>query len=276
VMALSKDGQLLRTGPSLGAPVATGDVVSLLSGPAAGQWRRVAQVLDPTTVLLDRSMPKESDTISISQGFISETFEGNRIDIRGGRQSTSFNLPGNHFGVRVADNHLLGNGWGWRMWSYPTEHPSIWGWSHMPFMGAVFERNILEDCAIAGEVGVLHGSPIKTNKGRTYMSAELRDNVVRWSEPFLAQWARSGAKEPPAGLVLGYLPSADADELIVTASGNALDAPRGYRDLPALVVNGARLNSQRVVDRKFKLPAPKASGGDGRRDARSGGRSPIR
>ncbi len=276
VLAASADGRVVRIGRPLWTEVQVGDGVAILTGPAAGQWRRVVQVLDPTTVLLDRSVPKESDTISISQGFISETFEGNRIDIRGGRQSTCFNLPGNHFGTRVADNHLLGNGWGWRMWSYPTEHPSIWGWSHMPFMGAVFERNILEDCVIAGEVGVLHGAPIKTNKGRTYMSAELRDNVVRWSEPFLAQWARSGAKEPPTGLVLGYRPSADPDELIVTASGNALDAPRGYRDLTALVVNGARLNSQRVVDRKFKLPAPKASGGDGRRDARSGGRSPIR
>ena len=83
-------------------------------------------------------------------------------------------------------------------------------------------------------------------------------------------------RSPPPGLVVGYRPSADPDELIVTAGGNALDAPRGYRDLAGMVVNGARLNSQRVVDRKFKLPAPKASGGEGRRDARTGGGRSVR
>ena len=41
VMGLSKDGRLVRTGPSLGEPVRPGDVVSLLTGPAAGGWRRV-------------------------------------------------------------------------------------------------------------------------------------------------------------------------------------------------------------------------------------------
>jgi hypothetical protein len=58
--------------------------------------------------------------------------------------------------------------------------------------------------------------------------------------------------------------------LMVTAGGNALDAPRGYREVPGLVVNAASFNSQRVVDRKYKLPALKASAGDGRREARSG------
>ena len=102
------------------------------------------------------------------------------------------------------------------MTAYPTEHPLIWGWSHVPFMGGVFEGNILEDCEQGGIVGVEHGRSIKTNKGRTYMSVELRDNVVRWTEPFLAQMARAGTKEPLAGLIVGYRPSADPDELIVS------------------------------------------------------------
>ena len=60
-----------------------------------------------------QAIPHGTDTVSISQGFVAEVFEGNRIDIRGGRRSDCFVLPGNHFGTRVADNHLLGGGWRW-------------------------------------------------------------------------------------------------------------------------------------------------------------------
>jgi hypothetical protein len=269
VLATSADGKVLRIGRPQWSEVQPGDVVAILGGPAVGQWRRVSHVLDPSTYLLDQALPKESDAVSICQGYVSEVFEGNRIDIRGGRRSASFILPGNHFGTRVVDNHLLGGGWAWRMMAYPTEHPSIWGWSHVPFMGGVFERNILEDCEQGGEVGVEHTVAIKTNKGRTYMTVELRDNVVRWTAPFLAQWERAGAKEPPAGLTVGYRPSADPSELVVAAGGNSLDAPPGYREMPGLVVHAARFNSQRVVDRRYKLPAAKGSEGGSRREARS-------
>ena len=98
VMALSKDGRLLRTGPSLGAPVATGDVVSLLDGPAAGQWRRVVQAIDSTAYLVDAAIPPSTEAVSISTGFVGQTYERNRIDVRGGRRSTPLVLPGNHFG----------------------------------------------------------------------------------------------------------------------------------------------------------------------------------
>jgi len=74
-----------------------------------------------------------------------------------------------------------------------------------------------------------------------------------------------GAKDPLPGLVLGYRPSADPSELVVSASGNSLDAPAGHRDLPGLIVHAARLNEQKVVERQYKLPAPKGSVGVGRR-----------
>jgi hypothetical protein len=276
VLAASADGKVLRIGPPLGSELQPGDVVAILNGPAAGEWRRVLHVLDPTAVLIDKAVPKGSDVVSVCPGFVSEVFAGNRIDIRGGRRSDSFVLAGNHFGTRVVDNHLLGGGLAWRMMACPTEQPMIWGWSHAPYMGGVVERNVLEDTEQGGVVGVEHSVHIKTNKGRTYMTVDLRDNIVRWSEPYLAQRLRAGAKEPLPGLTVGYRPSADPSELVVAAAGNSLDAPPAYREVPGLVVHAARFNEQKVVERRFKLPASKASVGVGRREQRPADPRPIR
>ena len=194
VLASSADGKLVRVGRPQGGDVHAGDAVAILNGPGAGQWRRVLHVLDPTTYLLDKALPKDSDAVSICQGFVSQVFEGNRIDLRGGRRSDAFVLPGNHFGTRIVGNHLVGGGLAWRMTAYPTESPGIWGWSHVTFMGGVVERNVLEDTEQGGVVGVEHTVAIKSNKGRSYMSMQLRDNVVRWTEPFVSGRAARGRK----------------------------------------------------------------------------------
>ena len=75
---------------------------------------------------------------------------------------------------------------------------------------------------------------------------------------------------------MGYRPSADPYELLVTASGNGLEAPARYRDAPALVVHAAAFNAQKVVERKYKLPAARGSADAGRREAHSGGSPPVR
>jgi hypothetical protein len=271
VMALSKDARVLRIGRAQGPAIRAGDIIALLNGPAAGQWRRVAQVIDPATLLVDAAIPAGTETVSVTTGFVSEVFEGNRIDLRGGRRSDSFVLAGNHFGTRVANNHLLGGGLAFRMMAYPTENPMMWGWSHAPVLGAVIEGNILEDCEQGGIVGVEHSPAIKTNKGRTYMSVALRQNVVRWTAPFLARMARSDAKEPLAGLTIGYRPSHDPGELVVSSESNALDAPRGYDDAPALLIHAAQYNAQRVVNRRSKLAAAGSGAQPGRRASTAGG-----
>ena len=80
--------------------------------------------------------------------------------------------------------------------AYPTETPGMWGWSHAAtFLGGVIEGNILEDAERGGVLGVQHdGRYIKTNRGRTYMSVKLNENVVRWSESFLSRQAASSPK----------------------------------------------------------------------------------
>ncbi len=251
--ALSPDGKLLQIGGPPWDTIRTGDVVSILSGPGSGGWRRVAQSINPTTVLVDEPIPRGAEVVSISTGFVNQVFEGNRIDLRGGRRSDGFVLAGNHFGTRVVNNHVLGGGLAFRLTSFPSETPLIWSWSHTPYLGGVVEGNIVEDCEQGAILGVEHGPPIKTNQGRTYMSVQLRNNVVRWSQPFLTRMARAGTKEPLAGLTIGYRPSHDPGELVVSGGGNTLDAPPGYRDAPALSILAATYNSQRLVNRRFKL-----------------------
>jgi hypothetical protein len=253
LMALSKDGRVLRTGASLGAPVATGDVVSLLNGPAAGHWRRVVQAIDSTAYLVDAAIPPLTEAVSISTGFVGQTYERNRIDVRGGRRSTPLVLAGNHFGARVIKNHFLGGEFAFRLTAFPTESPVMWGWSHTPYLGGVIEGNILEDAVKGGILGVEHdGRYIKTNQGRVYMSVKLDENVVRWSETYLNSMAGSNARQAPAGLTLGYSPSHDAGELIVTAHLNRLEAPAGSEGATHLMIHAADYNSQRLLNRKTR------------------------
>ena len=229
VSGLSADGRLIRIYTPQGQPAGTGDVISLLSGPAAGQFRRIAQVIDPVTYLVDEAIPKGTEAVSIARGFVGESFERNRIDIRGGKLSAGMVFVGNHFGTRVIKNHLLGGVASFKFTACPTETPVAWGWSHAPFLGGVIEDNILEDHETGGLLGVEHSPHNKTNKGRTYMTIALNRNIMRWSEAFLSRHAQKGDKPLPPPLTLGYAPSHDPGEFVVTAAGNRFEAPAGYK-----------------------------------------------
>jgi hypothetical protein len=258
VMALSSDGRLLRIGRPQSVAGRTGDIVALLKGPAAGEWRRIVQAIDASTYLVDRAIPPATTVVSISQGFVGEVFQDNRIDIRGGRRSFGLVLVGNHFGTRVVKNHLLGGIGAFRLTACPTETPMMWGWTHAPFLGGQIDGNIMEDCEAAGTLGLEHDPRyIKSNVGRTYMAARFDHNIVRWTEPFLRRMARE--KTVPVGVTLGYPPSHDPGELVVHAAGNRLEAAtaKGLDPsvVPTLIIHASEYNSQRIVNRRFRLPA---------------------
>ncbi len=255
VAALSPDGRLLRIHRPQGQDAATGDPISILAGPGAGQYRRIAQVIDPQTYLVEPPLPIGAEVVSISRGFVDEHFLKNRIDMRGGRKSAGMVLVGNHFGTRVVRNHVLGGANALRFAACPTETPVIWGWSHAPFLGGVIEGNILEDAEGGTILGMEHSArDIKSNHGRTYMSIALNGNTVRWSDAFLKRFATTGAKGLPPGLILGYAPSHDPAEFVVKAADNHLDAPGGIKGTGSLTVNAAEYNSQKMLNRKFALP----------------------
>lgn len=263
--ALSQDGTLLRTYRPQGQEAAVGDVLSLLDGPAAGQYRRIAQVIDPQTFLIDSPIPRGTETVSVSRGFVGERFERNTIDLRRGKKSSGFVFGGNHFGTRIIKNHIKGGDVAVSLAACPTEAPVIWGWSHAPVMGAVVEGNTFEDNLRGGLFGVEHGRYVKTNKGRTYMSISLHDNVVHWSEDFLKLLKEAKAPEISPGLNLGAEHSHDAGEMIVKADRNHLRAPRSASGRASLVVHAAEYNARKLVRQKFGLPAAPAANHEGAR-----------
>jgi hypothetical protein len=251
--AVSPDGRVVRVLRTHGLQPGTGSVVAVVSGPHAGQWRRVAEAVGPTTFLLESPLPAGSDTILITRGFVEELFQKNLVDARGSRDSLNLNLGGNHFGTRVLDNHLLGGGETLWVRAYPTESPGIWGWSHVPILGAVVEGNTIEDSERGGNAEVLHKSPTKTSRGRVYMTLSLRNNTVRWSEAFLAERRRKGARELPPALTVGD-DLVEPGELVAEASGNRLEVPSGVRAPSALRVQAALINGRTVVGQAFELP----------------------
>lgn len=106
-----------------------------------------------------------------------------------------------------------------------------------------------------------------------YMTVRLSQNIVQWSTPFLDQFARSGTRDPLAGLTLGFPASDDPNELVVEADDNWLDQPRDRRAVPALMIYAAIYNSQPIVNRAFGL---RSTVSGGRRDAKGSPNSPVR
>src|SRR5262249_21895454 len=139
--------------------------------------------------LLDRPLPAGASAVAIATGFVNEVFRRNTIDCRGGTVAAGLVLVGNHYGVRVAENHLLGAG-AMLLSAAPTEEPCAWGWSHAPFFGALVEKNTVEDSVGGCRVMVEHSDAIKSSRGRVYMTIDLKNNTTVWTEPFLAARAR--------------------------------------------------------------------------------------
>lgn len=260
VRGLSPDGLLVRIGERQGEPIRAGQLVAILTGPAAGTYRRVAQAIDASTILLDAAIPKETGHVSIVQGLEKVRFADNTVDIRGSSTSYGLILPGNQFGTVVENNRFLGGAEGLTASACASETPVHWGWSHCPAMGMLVRGNTFEDARRGLSVSVAHDPKhIRYNAGRVYMSATVADNVVRWTDPFLRRVAAKKADDKPGdrpllGIVLGEPHSRDPRELAVSAARNALDAPPGRHPGPSLLVRAADLNKQPTADKAVDLP----------------------
>jgi hypothetical protein len=253
--ALSTDGRVLGVAELQGDAPQVGDVVSVLAGTGAGEWRTIAQPLAPNAFLLTSPLPRGASVVSIGRGFVGTRIEANSIDTRGSRTAVNIILPGNNFGTVVRKNRIQGGGEALRLLAAPTEQPRIWGWSHAPYLGGVVEDNIIEDSYLGGMLGVEHTKFTKSNAGRTYMTITLRNNTIRWTREFLRDRTRRGEKSPPRGLTLGYRPSHDPDEFVVREEGDRLEAPAGAPGQEALKVHAARFNGRPLRDRGYSLPS---------------------
>jgi hypothetical protein len=240
--------------------VHTGDIVSVLAGPHAGQWRKVAQVITPQVYLLESPLPDRPEVIAISPGFVDELFAKNLIDSRGSKSAANFVFAGNHFGTRVLENRLLGGGDAFLAMAFPTETPGIWGWSHVPFLGCLFEGNAIEDSERGGTLGVQRNGYTKSTRGRLTFVATFRGNTVHWSKEFLARRQRSGAKGPPRAITVGYPGSLDPKEQAVDLVSNRLEAPPGFVDRGSVWVESGEFNGLDFVGRSFKLAGSERKG----------------
>jgi len=253
--AISADGRVLQIPSPQGGPARTGDVVAILSGPEAGQYRRIAQAIDAQTYLMDDPLPQGSYAISIATGFVGETYRGNTVDARGSSVADPLVLAGDEFGTQVIGNTLMGGDEALRAVAPPTESPVLYGWSHAPVLGLVAAGNTLVDSVKGGVLAVLHDAPTRPDEGRVYLSADLADNVVRWSPAFLGhQAAVTAPAGAPRAFTIGDSGGFDPGDLQLAEAGNGMDVPPGTNPGPALWVNSGTVNGQALVGRGLALP----------------------
>src|SRR5208283_3195758 len=213
VFTLSSDGRELKIPYAQGVPPSPGDIVSILSGPDAGQWFQVAQVIQSAsssnpsyTLLMDSPLPQpvgSAYAISIDEGFVNETIgsttpgQGNTIDIRGSGSSL-FSLNGSQFGTQVLNNTFLGGtfysgsgGQGNLAGQYsPFLNPNNTNetslpnnWTHTPDFGIQIDDNTFDDPTAMSQMYVEHSQVIHSNVGRLYYTGQLENNVFVYSNP---------------------------------------------------------------------------------------------
>lgn len=268
--AISEDGLVVRIpGFPEGAP-RDGDFVSVLTGPHAGEYRRIAHPIDRTTYLLESPLPKGTEVISITSGFVGMVVAKNWVDSRLGARASNLVLAGNHFGTIVRENTLLG-GEAFRLQACASEAPYHWGWSHVPYLGGTFEGNVIEDSPHGGIIAVEHSANAKSNRGRTYLSITLRDNTVRWNDEFLRRLAREKSRPEP-GIKIGSPEAIDPGELVVAGRGDRLIAPPEIPPSRAFQVDFATFNGKRIG----KHEPPRSSSSSAVRRPVRVGRSPAR
>src|SRR5271166_1125374 len=184
--AISPDGYIVQVPYMRGPAAMTGDVVAIVSGSQAGQWRLIAQALSPTQYLLDSPLPSGSSVIAITRGWINDTYQGNTIDLTGTNPGNiALNLVGGgHFNTQVRNNTFKG-ATAINISATPTEgafsgtNPPDWGWTHLPIFGVVIDSNTFQDAGLS--LNVNHSRYIKSNRGRVYFTGSFTNNAITWS-----------------------------------------------------------------------------------------------
>jgi hypothetical protein len=235
--AITQEGRLVQIPTPQGDAVRVGDVLAVLSGPNAGQWRRVVQVIDGRTFWVDAPLPDgtANEAISVGPAFTGLTVADNRIDTTGSSIAANVNLVGAQFGTQVIGNTVLGGNNGLLIAASSTEVPVAWGWSHTPLFDLVVEGNTVEGARNGSLIQVDHGPYTKASKGRTYLTGLITRNAF-------GALLLSGSGPVGPALTIGTTGTIDPDELRVVFTHNvALSA--GTR---ALAVAG-RINNEVLV-----------------------------
>jgi len=257
-LGLSEDGRILQIPEPQGATPRVGDVVSILDGPFAGTWVRIAEVIDPRTLLLEEALPTERPlgVVSVATGFQETSFTGNRLDARGRSEAAPLVIVGAQFGTTVSGNTILGGGTS-RIVSMASEAPVQWGWTLMPVLDLDISGNRFEETQGGLRVGTLRSAAVKTGEGRLYFKGSVNDNIFKWSSEFLED--RDGAGHP-VGLTIGDVRALDPFEARVAMEGNELGLPVDVEAGTAVAVAVATVNGKTHVDARWSLPVRSAVG----------------
>jgi hypothetical protein len=210
----------------------------------------IAQVIDANTYVLVAPITPGRFAVSLSTGFVNETYQGNTIDARGSSVANGLVLPGNQFGAKIVNNVFLGGNNAFQISADPTESPDIWGWSHVPFLGATIEGNTIQDVLNGATIDVQHSAYTKSNLGRVYFSGTFVNNTGIWDAGFPAGQTSTRL------LTVGNALSADPGELLLTMAGNTLQGPSSIVNSPTLVVVAGTANGQPERNVSVVLPVP--------------------
>ncbi|WP_165068516.1 discoidin domain-containing protein [Paludisphaera rhizosphaerae] len=251
--AVSPDGSIVQI-PYLRGPVAhTGDIVSILTGPYAGQWRMIAQALSPTQYLLDSPLPAGSFAISIGRGYVDQKYDDNTIDLRGmSADNTAIVISGNHWGQSIDGNTFLGGqalrlGAGSNEGAFESQYPAPWGWSRLPVLGLSIQGNAFIDAGV--NLSVAHDATFnKSSAGRTYFEGDFSDNYFSWTDP-----AKAVVVIGTPGYTTSAYPWLTPMEMVLTATGNwGLNASTGQA--ASLQVYAAQINGSAASGTSVILP----------------------
>jgi hypothetical protein len=248
-LAISSDGNILQIPQPRGGAARAGDVVAILSGPDAGQWRTIAQAIDPGTYLMESPLPSGSYAISICSGFANETYSGNTINTTGGSTDVDLDLQGGQFGVRVTQNTLIGGAAGLIAGAPPSNVPSSFGWSHAPFFGATISGNVIRDASVGAALSVEHGASIKSSVGRVYWMGSLEDTTIQWTDAYFA-----GHTRQPVALTIGESGGLDPGELRIALSGTAFQVGPSQSMSAQAVVNLGVVNGKAMTNATIGIP----------------------
>jgi len=184
--SISHDGSIVQIPYLRGPSARTGDVISIVTGPHAGEWRMIAQALSPTRYLLDEPLPAGDYVITIGRGFVNQVYRGNTIDVRDMASNTvGLVISGNDWGSQIVGNAFLGGealriGAGSNEGAFEGPYGAPWGWSRLPVLGLAIDGNLFVDAAVS--LSVAHDRLYnKSSGGRTYLAGDVSNNEIRWT-----------------------------------------------------------------------------------------------
>ncbi len=253
--AVSPDGFVVQV-PYLRGPAArTGDVVSILTGPHAGEWRMIAQALSPTRYLLDEPLPAGSFAIAIGRGYVDQAYLDNVIDLRGMvANNVAVVISGNHWGQRIEGNSFIG-GQALRIVAGSSEgafegrYPAPWGWSRLPVLDIVIDGNRFVNASVG--LSVAHDRVAnKSSAGRTYLTGSFSNNAIEWGDPSRPAVV-VGSPGDPAYTVANH-PWLTPGEILLEAVGNVADG--ATPEAATIRVYSAVINGRPADDLAWAVP----------------------